>query len=108
MGIKAQDLQKPVQKNWFFGPLQSFTLWEEEGTKKTLSLFWDLISEKLESLLCVSDVVRGEGLEPSSLLGHNILSVACIPIPPSALIYGFLLCAWALNYDNSDIKYAGF
>jgi uncharacterized protein len=30
-------------------------------------------------------LVRGVGLEPTCLFGHDILSVACIPIPPPAL-----------------------
>lgn len=30
--------------------------------------------------------VRGEGLEPSHPLGHQILSLARLPIPPSAQI----------------------
>lgn len=52
--------------------------------------------------------VPGEGLGPSIPYGHDILSVARIPVPPPGLnilsLYlfhdGLDLYAWAVSYDN--------
>lgn len=44
---------------------------------------WGIKQKTLENLSINKGFVPGVGLEPTRPKGHKILSLACLPIPPS-------------------------
>ena len=42
---------------------------------------------KQKTPYCYEVSVPGAGIEPARPYGHKILSLACLPIPPSRLLY---------------------
>lgn len=82
----GQDLNIIILPNAFSGSVQAIDISLQEyliSLFKSARRFSDKKHRRPEHSSHFAQFVPGAGLEPARPIGHDILSVACLPIPPS-------------------------